>query len=51
MQLQKYLSLDQKGSIIAEYVWIDGSGGIRSKSKVSSTSIPINYTIATCLAP
>ncbi|KAF2096578.1 hypothetical protein NA57DRAFT_78183 [Rhizodiscina lignyota] len=31
--LQKYLQLDQKGSVIAEYVWIDASGGLRSKCK------------------
>jgi glutamine synthetase len=31
--LEKYRTLDQRGSIMAEYVWIDGSGGIRSKSK------------------
>ncbi|EJT76293.1 glutamine synthetase [Gaeumannomyces tritici R3-111a-1] len=31
--LQKYLRLDQKGSIIAEYVWIDSEGGVRSKSR------------------
>ncbi|KAF2628640.1 glutamine synthetase [Macroventuria anomochaeta] len=31
--LQKYLSLPQKDKVIAEYVWIDGSNGIRSKSK------------------
>ena len=36
LQLQKYLSLPQKGSVIAEYVWIDGSNGLRSKSKVST---------------
>jgi hypothetical protein len=35
LQLQKYLSLPQKGKVIAEYVWIDGSNGLRSKSKVS----------------
>lgn len=34
-QLQKYLQLDQKGAVIAEYVWIDASGGTRSKCKVS----------------
>jgi hypothetical protein len=34
--LQKYLSLPQGGKIIAEYVWIDGSNGIRSKSRVST---------------
>jgi len=31
--LQKYLSLDQKGKVIAEYVWIDSTGGTRSKSR------------------
>jgi len=31
--LAKYLKLDQKGSVIAEYVWIDGSNGLRSKCK------------------
>ncbi|TKA30772.1 Glutamine synthetase [Salinomyces thailandicus] len=31
--LQKYLQLDQKGAVIAEYVWIDASGGTRSKCK------------------
>lgn len=39
LQLQKYLSLPQKGSVIAEYVWIDGSNGLRSKSKVSTFSL------------
>jgi len=34
VQLEKYLKLSQRGNIIAEYVWIDASGGIRSKSKV-----------------
>ncbi|EAT78250.2 hypothetical protein SNOG_14379 [Parastagonospora nodorum SN15] len=36
LQLQKYLSLPQSGKVIAEYVWIDGSNGIRSKSKAAS---------------
>lgn len=31
--LQKYFSLDQKGTIIAEYIWIDAEGGTRSKSR------------------
>jgi hypothetical protein len=34
--LQKYLKLDQKGMIMAEYVWVDAEGGTRSKSRVSS---------------
>lgn len=35
VQLEKYLRLPQKGSVIAEYVWIDASNGMRSKCKVS----------------
>jgi len=31
--LAKYMKLDQKGQIMAEYVWIDASGGLRSKSR------------------
>lgn len=30
----KYMSLDQRGRIQAEYVWIDAVGGTRSKTKV-----------------
>ena len=38
-QLAKYLQLPQKGKITAEYVWIDGSNGVRSKSRVSIFSL------------
>lgn len=31
--LEKYLKLDQGGKIIAEYVWIDGQNGVRSKCR------------------
>jgi glutamine synthetase len=31
--LQKYLDLDQHGKVLAEYIWIDGSKGLRSKCK------------------
>lgn len=31
--LQKYLELPQRGKVLAEYVWIDGSKGLRSKCK------------------
>jgi hypothetical protein len=56
LQLQKYLSLDQKGKVIAEYVWIDSTGGTRSKSRVgplfflltNMKLFPINTTA--CLA-
>ncbi|RYP53759.1 hypothetical protein DL768_001359 [Monosporascus sp. mg162] len=37
--LMKYMKLDQKGSAMAEYVWIDAVGGVRSKSK-TITSVP-----------
>lgn len=37
--LQKYMNLDQKGSAIAEYIWIDSTGGVRSKSR-TLTNIP-----------
>lgn len=30
----KYMGLDQKGYTMAEYIWIDGSNGVRSKTKV-----------------
>lgn len=30
----KYMKLDQKGNAMAEYIWIDAFGGVRSKSKV-----------------
>jgi len=37
--LLKYTSLDQKGSAMAEYIWIDAHGGVRSKSK-TLTKVP-----------
>jgi len=30
--LMKYMSLDQGGKVLAEYVWIDGVSGVRSKT-------------------
>jgi len=30
--LQKYLDLPQHGKIMAEYIWIDGTNGVRSKT-------------------
>jgi len=37
--LNKYLELDQKGSIIAEYVWIDSVGGVRSKCRTLTEKV------------
>ncbi|KAI9797569.1 MAG: glutamate--ammonia ligase [Candelina submexicana] len=31
--LEKYRKLDQKGAVLAEYIWIDGSNGVRTKTK------------------
>jgi hypothetical protein len=42
LQLEKYLKLSQNGQVIAEYIWIDGSNGVRSKSKVSTLNSPSN---------
>lgn len=33
----KYMSLDQRGQVQAEYIWIDSIGGTRSKTKVCMT--------------
>lgn len=38
--LDKFLKLDQKGQVIAEYVWIDSSSGVRSKCKVCWNTPP-----------
>ena len=37
--LQKYLDLDQRGVIIAEYVWVDGTGHLRSKGRTLKKKI------------
>jgi hypothetical protein len=39
----KYMNLDQKGSAMAEYIWIDSTGGVRSKSKASRRNLIIVY--------
>ena len=37
-QLMKYMKLDQKGFVMAEYIWIDGNNEVRSKTKVRTSS-------------
>ena len=58
----KYMKLDQKGSAMAEYIWVDANGGVRSKSKVRTfvalqSLIPLienfyfHYSIDSCHDP
>ncbi|RYC66151.1 hypothetical protein CHU98_g59 [Xylaria longipes] len=42
--LLKYMRLDQKGNAMAEYIWIDAEGHVRSKNK-TITKIPENGEI------
>ncbi|KZF18961.1 glutamine synthetase [Xylona heveae TC161] len=37
--LLKYMALEQKGSIMAEYIWIDGTGTLRCKSKTLTKAV------------
>ncbi|KAJ6126822.1 glutamate--ammonia ligase [Penicillium sp. IBT 18751x] len=37
--LMKYMSLDQRGHVQAEYIWIDAVGGTRSKTKTLSKPV------------
>lgn len=39
--LEKYLKLDQRGSVQVEYIWIDGFNQLRSKTKTLS-SVPMD---------
>lgn len=44
----KYMSLDQRGKIMAEYVWIDAHGGVRSKTKVRDLSFTMFLSFVSC---
>ena len=41
----KYMDLDQKGSSMAEYIWIDGTNGVRSKTKVRVQLLTPTYSL------
>lgn len=41
----KYMDLDQKGYSMAEYIWIDGRNGVRSKTKVRVLLIAPTYSL------
>lgn len=36
------MALEQKGKIMAEYIWIDSEGGVRSKSRASLIPLAAN---------
>jgi hypothetical protein len=36
------MSLDQRGKCLAEYIWIDGTNGLRNKTKVSGCTHSLN---------
>jgi len=41
IKLMKYMDLDQKGYSMAEYIWVDGNNGVRSKTKVRAFLPPV----------
>lgn len=51
--LAKYMKLDQKGKVLAEYIWIDGHNGLRNKTKVSTlfSSLPCDLCHQSTVAP
>lgn len=46
----KYMSLDQRGTVQAEYIWIDAVGGCRSKTRVCTFlySLDFLYSLHAC---
>jgi hypothetical protein len=36
------MALDQRGKCLAEYIWIDGTNGLRNKTKVSGCTHCLN---------
>lgn len=51
VQLMKYLDLDQKGYSMAEYIWIDGKNGVRSKTKVRALYSFSSLLVSSCRIP
>jgi len=52
INLGKYMKLEQKGKVLAEYIWIDGSNGLRNKTKVSTIlPSPISRDVVVELPP
>lgn len=41
----KYMDLNQKGYSMAEYIWIDGQNGVRSKTKVRPLLLAPTYSL------
>ena len=45
------MDLDQKGYCMAEYIWIDGMNGVRSKTKVRVLLVTPTYLQPQCRLP
>lgn len=42
------MKLEQRGKVLAEYIWIDGSNGMRNKTKVSILLIISQASASRC---